>query len=94
MLIYSKPLVAETHILWAVLPLYVQMHHTYSQVNVQCPFFPIEYTSTQQYIKCSNITFSRSLCIHCLHSFTLQPNSFQWGDGLRRGWNADVFSMV
>lgn len=35
MLIYSKPLTAEMHIiLWAVLPLYVQMHHTYSKVNV------------------------------------------------------------
>lgn len=80
MLIYSKPLVAETHILWAVLPLYVQMHHTYSQVNVQCPFFPIEYTSTQQYIKCSNITFSRSLCIHCLHSrCSLTPSNGETG---------------
>lgn len=47
MLIYSKPLLAETHILWAVLPPYVQMHHTCGKVNVQCPFFPIEYTSTR-----------------------------------------------
>lgn len=46
MLIYSKPLRAEMHILWAVLPLYVQMHHAYSKVNAWCPFFPIEYKRT------------------------------------------------
>ena len=33
MLIYSKPLTAEVHSLWAVLPLYVQMHHIYSKVH-------------------------------------------------------------
>lgn len=46
MLIYSKPLTAEVHSLWVVLPLYVQMHHIYSKVNARCPFFPIEHRRT------------------------------------------------
>lgn len=76
MLIYSKPLTAEMHILWAILPLYVQMHHTYSKVNVRCPFFPAEYTRTVVHSMFKDHLLMKPL--YSLFSFTPQPNSFQW----------------
>lgn len=76
MLIYSKPLTAEMHILWAILPLYVQMHHTYSKVNVRCPFFPAEYTRTVVHSMFKDHLLMKPL--YSLFSFMPQPNSFQW----------------
>lgn len=84
MLIYSKPLTAEMHILWAILPLYVQMRHTYSKVNVRCPFFPAEYTRTVVHSMFKDHLLMKPL--YSLFSFTPQPNSFQR--------NVDTFSMV
>lgn len=84
MLIYSKPLTAEMHILRAILPLYVQMHRTYSKVNVWCPFFPAEYTRTVVHSMFKDHLLMKPL--YSLFSFMLQPNSFQW--------NVDIFSMV
>lgn len=83
MLIYSKLLTAEMHILWAILPLYVQMHHTYSKVNVRCPFFPAEYTRTVVHSMFKDHLLMKPL--YSLFSFMPQPNSFQW--------NVDIFSM-
>lgn len=71
MLIYSKPLTAEMHILWTVFNSIFKCT-TLTERLMYGAHSSQKNTQEQQFITCSNIAFQWRLCILCSHSTTSQ----------------------